>query len=142
MCIRDRSLCGRNILRVCCLTENKYRAVYLFLQANSLQSPLQLWWLHRLSHQRNHSALTLEQLGFQNQIPQLFLRPSTPPRNLNLSLIHILCALLCTLFEPCLGLSCTDHKENPIIFDFFGIVQLVFNLIEGSPKRHLSLIHI
>ena len=32
--------------------------------------------------------------------------------------------------------ACTSHKENPIIFDFFGIVQLVFNLIEGSPKRH------
>ena len=41
-------------------------------------------------------------------------------------------------YAHCLNLalvsSCTSHKENPIIFDFFGIVQLVFNLIEGSPK--------
>ena len=40
----------------------------------------------------------------------------------------------------CLYLSlvstCTKHKENPKICDFFGIVQLIYNFIVSNSKRH------
>ena len=43
-------------------------------------------------------------------------------------------------YGHCLNLvlvdSCVSHKNNPIIFDFFGIIQLIYNFIEGSPARH------
>lgn len=43
-------------------------------------------------------------------------------------------------YGHCLNLSlvsaCSNYKENPKIFDFFGVIQLVYNYIEGSPKRH------
>lgn len=43
-------------------------------------------------------------------------------------------------YAHCLNLalvsSCASHKDNPIIFDFFGTIQLIYSFIEGSPKRH------
>ena len=43
-------------------------------------------------------------------------------------------------YGHCLNLSlvsaCTDDEENPKICDFFGIIQLIYNFIEDSSKRH------
>ncbi|CAI6355542.1 unnamed protein product [Macrosiphum euphorbiae] len=43
-------------------------------------------------------------------------------------------------FTHCLNLvlvdSCISRMENSIIFDFFGVIQMVYNFIEGSPTRH------
>lgn len=43
-------------------------------------------------------------------------------------------------FSHCLNLvlvnSCISRKENSMIFDFFGTVQIIYNFIEGSPSRH------
>lgn len=43
-------------------------------------------------------------------------------------------------FAHCLNLvlvdSCISRKENSMIFDFFGTVQIIYNFIEGSPSRH------
>jgi len=43
-------------------------------------------------------------------------------------------------FAHCLNLvlvdSCISRMENSIIFDFFGVIQMVYNFIEGSPTRH------
>lgn len=55
-------------------------------------------------------------------------------KEVNPSIMYVHC------YAHCLNLAlvsaCTNHKENPVVFDFFGIVQLIFNFIEGSPKRH------
>lgn len=55
-------------------------------------------------------------------------------KEVNSSIMYVHC------YAHCLNLAlvsaCTSHKENPIIFDFFGIVQIIFSYIEGSPKRH------
>jgi len=55
-------------------------------------------------------------------------------KEVNPSIMYVHC------YAHCLNLAlvsaCTSHKENPIVFDFFGVVQVIFNFIEGSPKRH------
>lgn len=48
--------------------------------------------------------------------------------------MYVHCYAHCLSFA--LVSACTSHKENPTICYFFGIVHLVFNFIEGSPKRH------
>lgn len=43
-------------------------------------------------------------------------------------------------YAHCLNLAlvsaCANHKENIKVFDFFGVIQSIYNFIEGSPKRH------
>ena len=45
-----------------------------------------------------------------------------------------------TVFAHCLNLvlvhSCISRKENSMIFDFFGTVQIIYNFIEDSPSGH------
>lgn len=48
--------------------------------------------------------------------------------------MYVKCCALC--LNLALVSACTSHKENPTICYFFGIVQLVFNFVEGRPKRH------
>lgn len=52
----------------------------------------------------------------------------------NPSIMYVHC------YGHCLNLAlvaaCVSHKDNPIIFDFFGIIQLIYNFIERSPIRH------
>lgn len=51
--------------------------------------------------------------------------------------IHNVHAMLCTLFESCLcKVPALVTRKFQLFFYFFGIVQLVFNFIESSPKRH------
>lgn len=44
-------------------------------------------------------------------------------------------------YAHCLNLvlvdSCISHRNNPLIFDFFGTIQVIYNFIEGSPQRHV-----
>jgi hypothetical protein len=30
----------------------------------------------------------------------------------------------------------TSRKENPVLFNFFGVVQFIYTFIEGSCSRH------
>ena len=34
--------------------------------------------------------------------------------------------------------ACTSYKENAMIIDFFGIIQMIYTFIEGSPIRHAT----
>lgn len=53
------------------------------------------------------------------------------------------CILYVHCYAHCLNLvlvdACTSIKENHIIFDFFGVVQLTYALIESSAARHAVL---
>lgn len=46
-------------------------------------------------------------------------------------------------YAHCLNLllvdACTSSKDNKIVFDFFGIIQLTYSFIEGSAVRHAVL---
>lgn len=55
-------------------------------------------------------------------------------KELNDSIVYVHC------YAHCLNLTlvgaCASHKNNPLVFDFFGIIQLIYNFIESSPTRH------
>lgn len=55
-------------------------------------------------------------------------------KEVNQSIFYVNC------YAHCLNLAlvsaCTSHKDNALIADFFGVIQLMYNFNEGSPKRH------
>ncbi|XP_050056112.1 zinc finger MYM-type protein 1-like [Aphis gossypii] len=58
-------------------------------------------------------------------------------KEVNSSIMYVHC------YAHCLNLilvdACTSRKENRIVFDFFGVVQLTYSFIEGSAIRHAVL---
>lgn len=58
-------------------------------------------------------------------------------KEINSSIMYVHC------YAHCLNLilvdACTSRKDNRIVFDFFGVVQLTYSFIEGSAIRHAVL---
>jgi len=58
-------------------------------------------------------------------------------KEVNSSIMYVHC------YAHCLNLilvdACTSRKDNRIVFDFFGVVQLTYSFIEGSAIRHAVL---
>uniref|UniRef100_A0ABD2W4I1 HAT C-terminal dimerisation domain-containing protein n=1 Tax=Trichogramma kaykai TaxID=54128 RepID=A0ABD2W4I1_9HYME len=55
-------------------------------------------------------------------------------KEMNASIMYVHCHAHCLNLS--LVAACSNRLENPKILDFFGVIQLIYNFIEGSPKRH------
>ncbi|XP_014221780.1 zinc finger MYM-type protein 1-like [Trichogramma pretiosum] len=55
-------------------------------------------------------------------------------KEMNASIMYVHCHVHCLNLS--LVAACSNRLENPKILDFFGVIQLIYNFIEGNPKRH------